>query len=315
MPETRTRLSASGTTARLKERLQVVAAALLFSTGGAAVKATALSGWQVASFRSGVAAIVILLVLPSSRRGWSWRTFAVGLAYASTMVCYVTANKLTTAANTTFLQSTAPLYILLLGPLLLREPVERRDGGLIAALAVGMTLFFVGPQAAAPTAPDPVIGNLVGAVAGLSWGLTIVGLRWLGRGAEGVGNPSAAAVACGNLVACAATLPAAVPVTGSGIADWLAVAYLGVFQVALAYVFLTRGVRRVGALEASLILLLEPVLNPVWAWVVHGERPSGWALLGGSIIVAATAVYAWAGSTRTADEGDEVRAPDSPPRP
>jgi DME family drug/metabolite transporter len=296
-------VSASAATARAADRLQVVAAALLFSTGGAAVKATVLSGWQVASFRSGIAAIVILLILPSSRRAWSWRTLAVGLAYASTMVCYVTANKLTTAANTTFLQSTAPLYILLLGPLLLREPVERRDGALIAALAVGMTMFFIGPQLAVETAPDPLSGNLIGAAAGLSWGLTIAGLRWLGRRPTEAGNPPAAAVACGNLIACAATLPLAIPVVTSAVIDWLAVAYLGVFQVAVAYVFLTRGVRRVGALEASLILLLEPVLNPVWAWVMHGERPSGWALLGGSIIVAATAVYAWAPSRTTSDGG------------
>jgi drug/metabolite transporter (DMT)-like permease len=296
-------LSASVSTARASDRFQVVAAALLFSTGGAAVKATALTTWQVASFRSGIAAVAILLMLPAARRAWSRRTVMVGLAYASTMVCYVLANKLTTAANTTFLQSTAPLYILLLGPLLLREPVERRDGLLIAALAVGMTMFFVGPQRPVATAPDPLTGNLAGVASGLSWGLTIVGLRWLGRGAGESDNPSASAVACGNLIACLATLPFALPVHEATATDWLAVMYLGVFQVAVAYVFLTRGVRRVGALEASLILLLEPVLNPVWAWLVHGERPSGWALVGGSIIVAATAVYAWAGSRPSNDGG------------
>jgi drug/metabolite transporter (DMT)-like permease len=295
-------LSVPFSTARATDRLQVVAAALLFSTGGAAVKATALTGWQVASFRSGIDAVVILLMLPSARRAWSRRTVMVGVAYASTMVCYVLANKLTTAANTTFLQSTAPLYILLLGPLFLREPVERRDGFLIAALAVGTAMFFVGPQLPVATAPDPLTGNLVGAACGLSWGLTIVGLRWLGRESRGSGNPSASAVACGNLMACLTTLPFALPAHETTANDWLAVMYLGVFQIAVAYVFLTRGVRRVGALEASLILLLEPVFNPVWAWLVHGERPSGWALVGGSIIVTATALYAWAGSLESPDD-------------
>ncbi len=76
--------------------------------------------------------------------------------------------------------------------------------------------------------------------------------------------------------------------------DWAAVTFLGVFQIALAYVFLVRGVRRVGALEASLLILLEPVLSPVWAWIIHGEQPSALAMLGGAIIVVATAVYtAW----------------------
>ena len=280
-------------------------AALLFSTGGAAVKATALTSWQVASFRSGIAAAVILLLLPQARRAWSWRAVMVGFAYATTMVCYVLSNKLTTAANTTFLQSTAPLYILLLGPLVLREPVERRDGVLIAALAIGLTMFFVGPQQPVSTAPDPLTGNLVGAACGLAWGLTIVGLRWLGRGSDGAHDQSAAAVACGNLIACLATLPLALPVVGASTTDWVAICYLGVFQIAVAYVFLTRGVRRVGALETSLILLLEPVLNPVWAWLVHGERPSVWALVGGSIIVTATALYAWAGSRGVGDDGGD----------
>ncbi|HLS47395.1 MAG TPA: hypothetical protein VK012_02685, partial [Gemmatimonadales bacterium] len=99
-------------------RLRLVLAALLFSTGGAAIKATTLTAWQVAGFRSGVAALVLFLLLPESRRGWSWRTLLVGISYAATLLLFVLANKLTTSANTIFLQSTAPLYILILSPLL-----------------------------------------------------------------------------------------------------------------------------------------------------------------------------------------------------
>ncbi|MFO0567651.1 MAG: EamA/RhaT family transporter, partial [Polyangiaceae bacterium] len=94
-------------------RVQVVLAALCFSTGGAAIKATSLGAFQVASFRSGVAALAMLLLLPRARARWSWRALLVGLAYASTMVLFVSSNKLTTAANTIFLQSSAPLYVLL----------------------------------------------------------------------------------------------------------------------------------------------------------------------------------------------------------
>ena len=84
------------------------------------------------------------------------------------------------------------------------------------------------------------------------------------------------------------------PIQGSTAVDWAAVSFLGIFQIALAYVFLVRGVRRVGALEASLLILLEPVLSPLWAWMVHGEQPSALALAGGAIIVVATAAYtAW----------------------
>ncbi len=282
------------TPVRTVDRLMILTAALLFSSGGTAVKLTSLDGWQIASLRSGIAAVALLLLLPSARRGWSRHTVVVGVAYAATMISFVLSNKLTTAANAVFLQSTAPLYVLLLGPLLLSEPIRKRQVLFMAALFTGILLIFGGGQTALATAPDPLRGNLVALAAGVFWALTIVGLRWLGR--DRPGQPSttgaAAAVACGNVVACAATLPIALPISGASAVDWAAVAFLGIFQIALAYVFLVHGVRRVGALEVSLLVLLEPVLGPVWAWLVHGEEPSELALLGGAVIIVATAVYA-----------------------
>ena len=112
-------------TPKSSSRYGVLAAALLFSTGGAAIKACSLTGWQVAGFRSGVAAVALWLLVPGARRQWNWRTLLAGIFYAATLILFVTANKLTTSANAIFLQSTAPLYLLLLGPLVLREPVRR----------------------------------------------------------------------------------------------------------------------------------------------------------------------------------------------
>src|ERR1035438_9520924 len=83
----------------LRNRLLLVAAAILFSTGGAAIKAASFTGWQVASFRSAVAAVALLLVVPDARRGWSWRIAPVGAAYAATLILFVLATRLTTAAN------------------------------------------------------------------------------------------------------------------------------------------------------------------------------------------------------------------------
>jgi drug/metabolite transporter, DME family len=275
--------------ARPADRIQLLAAAFLFSTGGAAIKACTLSSWQIASSRAGIAAVALLIMLPAARRGWSLRLLPVAASFAATTLLFVLCNKLTTAASTIFLQATAPLYIVLLGPLLLHERIRRRDLVYMAALATGMVLFFVGEQPAAGTAPHPVLGNTLAAGAGLCWGLTIIGLRWLGKHAATGEDPSAAAVVSGNLLACLIALPFALPVVSSRPADWLLVSFLGVFQIAVAYVFLTRGVRRVGALEASLLLLLEPMLNPLWALIVHGERPGPWAAVGGAIIILATA--------------------------
>jgi drug/metabolite transporter, DME family len=273
-------------------RLQLLAAAALFSTGGAAIKATELGGWQIASFRSGIAALALLLLLPAARRGWNWRVIPVGVAYAATLVLFVLANRMTTAANTIFLQSTAPLYILLLGPLLLREPIRRRDLLFMAAVAGGLVLFFVGAETPVATAPDPTRGNLLALMSGVCWALTVVGLRWMGRQPEGGASPLATVVV-GNLIAFTACLPMALPVPRVGAVDWAVVVYLGVFQIGLAYFFMSVAIRRVPALEAATLLLVEPALNPVWAWLAHGEAPSAWAIAGGALILGATLAKTW----------------------
>ena len=275
----------------VRNRLLLVAAAVLFSTGGAAIKAASLSGWQIACFRSGIAALVLITALPAARRGWSWRVAPAATAYAATLIAFVLANRLTTSANAIFLQSTAPLYLLLLGPLLLKEPIRRADVFYMLVIAAGLMLFFGGSQPALATAPDPPRGNVIALVSGLMYALTLAGLRWLGRSPEH--DAGLAAVAMGNLLACAATLPMALPVASVRAADAAVVLYLGTFQIGLAYVCVTRAMRHVTAFEANAVLLLEPALNPVWAWMVHGERPPALALTGGAIILCATLVHTW----------------------
>src|SRR6185436_20010854 len=217
-----------------------------------------------------------------------------GAVYAATMILFVQANKLTTAASAIFPQATAPLWVVLLSPWLLRERIRGRDIVYMAVLAVGLACFFVGIDPASATAPNPLLGNLFASLSGLTWALTIMGLRSLGRtpGADGVSWGPASAL-WGSIFACLACLPMALPVGPSTATDWLVVGYLGVFQIAVAYAFLLRGLERVPAVEASLLLLLEPVLNPVWAWIVHGERPGAWSLTGGAILLLATAVKTW----------------------
>jgi drug/metabolite transporter (DMT)-like permease len=167
--------------------------------------------------------------------------------------------------------------------------VRPRDLWVVAAVLAGLALFFLGNEAPVVTAPDPARGNLLALLSGVSFALTIAGLRWLSRGAEDSGL---ATVAIGNIIAFVWGLPFALPVISATPADWMVVLYLGSIQIGLAYACLTRGLRRVPALEASLLLMVEPVLNPVWAWLVHGERPSHWALLGGALIIGATATQA-----------------------
>lgn len=236
-----------------------------------------------------MAVTAILLLLPEARRGWRWSLVPAAAAYAATLVLFVTATKLTTAANAIFLQDTAPLFMLLLGPLLLKEPVRRRDLLFIAAIAVGMLLFFTGAQQARATAPDPGTGNALGLISALTWALTLTGLRAAERHHAASGSSAGmTVVAMGNVLTAAATLPFAFPLPAVTTSDVAVIGWLGVFQIAMAYFCLTRGVRSVPALQATTILLLEPALNPVLAWVVHGENPGPRAIAGGAIIITAT---------------------------
>lgn len=275
-----------------------MAAAILFSTGGAAIKALSLTPWQIASFRSGIAALALAVFVPDGRRHWHWVLLPVAAAYAATLVSYTLATRLTTSANAIFLQSSAPLYLLLIGPLLLKEPLSRSDLLFLVAVAAGMMLCVGFAQPAVATAPDPRTGNLIGAFSGLTWALTVSGLRWLGR-RSGAGNAATATVVLGNLLAFLVTLPKALPPPHPGFLNLAVLFYLGVFQIGLAYLFVTRAIRHVPAFEATTVLLLEPALNPVWVWLVQRERPAVTSIGGGVLILSATLLNAWWQNRRT----------------
>ncbi len=284
-------------------RQAVLLTALLFSSGGAAIKACTLTGWQVASFRSGLATLALLALVPAARRRPDGATLLVSLAYAATLILFVSATKLTTAANAIFLQSTAPLWLLLLGPLLLREPVRARDLAVMAIVAGGMALVLLGDERPQASAPDPLRGNALALASGLSFALLLAGMRWLAARAtreplrrNGGAMP---AVLAGNVLACLVALPFALPVAGVSGADLGALLFLGTIQIGLAYALLCAAVPHVPALAVSLLLLLEPALNPLWTWMLQGERPSELAVAGGALILGATVVQALAGQRTT----------------
>ena len=115
-------------------------------------------------------------------------------------------------------------------------------------------------------------------------------LHYVDEGPRDAEVTAASATMWGNVFGFFGCLPLALPVAGATATDWALIVYLGVFQVGLAYVFLTRGLGRLTAVEVSLLLLLEPALSPFWAWLVHGETPGLLASLGGAVILAATTV-------------------------
>jgi drug/metabolite transporter, DME family len=275
--------------AQMSGRLQVLIAAVLFSTAGVVVKATTLTSWQVAGFRSAVAAVFLVLVARISMKP-TWRTLGVGLVIAVTFISFIVANKLTTSAHAVFLQAAAPLYLVLLGPWLLGERVHARDLPFLGVVLIGLVLLFVGSVTPTATAPNPVLGNIIGAASGVTWALVLVGVRYVSResGLEG----AMTATFYGNVFAFLLCVPLAFPVVEARPVDWAVVGYLGCFQLASAYVLLTRGIGKLPALEASLLLLLEPALNPLWTFLVHGETPGVIGSIGGGLVLVATTARA-----------------------
>lgn len=258
--------------------LLIAAAAILWSTGGLAIKLVPLSAVGVVFWRSFVAGIFLLAVFRPSRARWRHAAPSTVIVYALMILTFVSATKMTTAANAIFLQYTGPLYVLALAPFLLKEPFRKLDAAALGVALCGMSLFFVGKLA-----PGALAGNVVAVVSGVFFGLTILLLR---RDASGDAIPS---VIAGNLVAAALALPFAWGHLGLDVKGFALVLFLGVVQLGISYVLFVEGLKTVPAAEASLLGMLEPMFNPLWAFLGLGERPSTWAALGGAIVLAAVA--------------------------
>lgn len=278
----------------------ILAAATLWSTAGAAIKLCQLSGWQINFGRSAVAALFIAAIIPSARRRPDRGVAGVAVAYAFTVLLFVLANKATTSANAIFLQDTAPLWVLLLSGVLLHERPTR--GELLSAplFLAGLLLFFLDQLS-----PGQAAGNVIAVGSGVAFALCILGLRKLG--ARNVG-----AIVWGNALAALLSLPMALRGPAPTARDLGLVLFLGVFQLGASYALFARGLRHTPAVEASLLALVEPVLNPVWTFLLTGERPGPWAVRGGLVILGATlwrTLAPWLEGRRGTATGEPPAAP------
>jgi drug/metabolite transporter (DMT)-like permease len=181
--------------------------------------------------------------------------------------------------------------MLFLSPLVLKERIRKQDVAVVAAVACGALLLLRG--SAAEPGSGAAAGNWIALFSGFAWAWTMTALRWAGsQGSTGTNGVSVAAL--GNLIAFVGCLPMAWWETARPAPVDLAVLlYLGVFQIALAYLCLSRSLRHVRAIEAATILLVEPVLNPVWSWLFRNERPSPAALAGGTMIIFSAFCGTW----------------------
>lgn len=256
----------------------MLAAALLWSTGGLFIKWTKLSGLELSFYRSFFAVITVAIFTRKEGFGLNRLTAVASVLYAVLLVLFVLATKQTTAANAIFLQYTAPVYLLILEPLIYKEKFRGRDLITVLVCLGGMTLFFVGQLR-----PQDVAGNLMALASGLCFALYFLLLRH--SKARAVNRASS--VIYGNLLAVVVLAPVGLAALDKiDLRDAFSFVYLGVVQLGLAYTLFTLAMARgVRSLDAGIIGYIEPVLNPVWVFLAIGERPSKWALVGGTIII------------------------------
>lgn len=270
--------------AKFSPLLFVIAAAVLWSTGGLFIKWTSLSGLELSFGRSLLAAITVAIFTRHEGFGINKVTALASVLYAALLLLFVLATKETTAANAIFLQYTAPVYLLILEPLIYKEKFRRRDLIVVTVCVIGMSLFFVGKLR-----PQDVTGNLLALASGLCFACYFLLLRH----SKSRSVNRASSVIYGNILLVLVAAPAGLKALPQmNMHDALSVLYLGVVQIGLAYTLFTvamaRGVR---SLDAGIVGYVEPVLNPVWVFLVLGERPSSWALVGGAIIVIAVVCH------------------------
>jgi len=265
----------------------ILFAVLLWSTGGLFIKLTTLDAFAVNCGRSLLAALTVAVFTYKKGLKLDRFTLLSAFLYAGTLTCFVYANKTTTAANAIFLQYTAPIYILIFSPFILKEKFRFSDLITVFICLAGMSLFFLEEQSASGNlASNVFVGNVAALLSGIFFGLYFILLRHP-RSLENR-NP-ALSVFYGNILIVIFMIPLLMqnPPAPNG-KDLLAIIFLGVFQIGVAYILFTRGIAEgVRSLDASIIGFIEPLLNPVWVFLFIGERPGKWAITGGAIILGA----------------------------
>ncbi|HEY0790025.1 MAG TPA: DMT family transporter [Chthoniobacterales bacterium] len=255
----------------------LILCAFFWSLGGVLIKAIDWNPLGIAGTRSLIALVIFSVFLPKSWSRLSLAVMAGAVAYAGTVTSFVFATKMTSAANAIFLQYTAPVYVALLSPWLVREKIQRRDWFFIALALLGVALFFFDQLT-----PKGWMGIGFGLLSGLFFGLFILLLR---RQSEGFPQ---SIVLYGNLLTVVVALPFIFPARHLA-TNWPWLAALGVFQLTLPYLLYAHAIRHVRALDAALVTFIEPILNPCWVLLVNREVPSAWSLAGGTLVLAATA--------------------------
>jgi drug/metabolite transporter (DMT)-like permease len=251
----------------------LIITAVLWSSGGLLIKIVTWNPIAIAGTRSAIAALVIFAFHRRMKFNLSFAQLGGAVCYAATVILFVTATKLTTAANAILLQYTAPIYVALLSYWFLRERITKFDLLTMVAAMGGMTLFFLDDLS-----KGGYWGNILAVLSGIAFAGTALFLR-----KQKDGSPLES-VFIGNILTLLIGLPFMLQ-SSPNAAGWLGLSLLGVFQLGCSYILYSEAIKHVTALEGILIPVLEPILNPIWVFLLLKERPGRWAILGGIIVL------------------------------
>ncbi len=267
----------------LKGPLLIISAAALWSTGGLGIKSLPLFPLIIAGWRSVFALPLLLWFGALDKTGIlqlrKKEVLATSACYAMTLCLFVAATRMTTAANAILLQYSSPVWVIMLSYPLLSERPKRRELMVAGSCMLGLILFFLDRVTA-----EGFLGMILAILSGVAMACLVVGLRR--QGLRGRDSSALTAVFLGNLLSILVCLPWMI--SGMHLITpraWVILAALGTIQLTLAYVLFTQGLRYVTAVRATLLGLLEPILNPLWVALGNGETPQTGAIFGGAVIL------------------------------
>ena len=256
--------------------LLMVVTASLWSMAGLFIKVIDWNPIAIAGVRSFIASLVILAFLRKPKIHLSFPQVAAAVANAVTMLLFVVANKATTAANAILLQYMAPVFTAFIGAALLKEKTRAEHWVAILFVAVGMTIMF-----AKKFDGGQLFGDAIALMSAVTFSLYFVFMRMQKDGSPIESNLLSQWIAAGVCLMASLFLP--IPeFTQRSVA---AILVLGIVQIGIPSILIAYAIKRISAVSANLIAVIEPVLNPVWVFLVLGEYPGINTIIGGAVIL------------------------------
>ena len=254
--------------------LLLVLTGILWSTGGFIIKLIPWSPLAIAGIRSGVTSILLYYYDKPKSSSFSSYTIIGAFFYTIMVICFVIANKMTTAGNVILIQYTAPIYVALFGIYFLQEKSSKIDWAAIVIILFGLVFFFY---------DEISVNDLQGKVLALLSGFGFAGLTICMRKQKN-GNPIHS-VLIGNIF----TFIACSPSYCNGIVNeteyWSLMIFLGVIQLGISYIFYSTAIKHVTALDAIIYPIVEPIFNPILAYFIIDESMSFNSLIGGFFVL------------------------------